>query len=117
MSVPKKYLHDRTILLLLSVNTFLAVLSSLLILLRLDPGRGTGYIVQYRSNLGLNEFKSGPSSVLLSFIVFSMLVLVFHVFLSARVYHIRRHFSVVVLGMGLLLLTLSLIVSNALLIL
>lgn len=113
--VPKKFIHDRTVLLLLSTNTFLALLGSVLILFRLDPGRGGGYIVQYRSNLGLNTFRSGTSSTLISFIVFAMFVLVFHTVLSARAYHHRRHFAIAVLGLGLLLLLLSLIVSNALL--
>jgi len=117
MPVPQKYIHDRTVLLLLSINAFLSVLVSLLILLRLDLGRGTGYIVQYRSNLGLNSFKSGPSTAITSFILFSLVVMVFHTVLSMRVYHLRRHFSIIILGLGTLLLLLALIVSNALLIL
>lgn len=116
MATPKKYLHDRLILLLLSINAFLAVLTSILILLRLDPGRSTGYIIQYRSQLSLvDAFKTGSSGALIGFIVFSMLVMVFHTYLSIRAYHVRRHFSVAILALGLLLLVLSLIVSNALL--
>lgn len=117
MPVPKKYLHDHTILLLLIINVLLTVLISLLILLRLDPSRGeAGYIVQYRSNLGLNAYKSGPVSGILSFIVYCLFVFVFHTVLSIRLYHLRRHFAIAVLGLGSLLLVLALIVSNALLI-
>jgi len=104
-------------LLLLSSNAFLALLTSILILLRLDTGRPDGYIVQYRANLGLSAFKSGGASVFLSFIVFSAFALAFHAVLSMRVYPVRRHFAVAILGLGLLLLILSLIVSNALLVL
>lgn len=113
--VPKKFIHDRVVLLLLSVNMFLTMLGSLLILLRLEPGRGAGYIVQYRSNLGLDAFKSGSARDLMGFMVFAIFVFVFHTVLSAKAYHHRRHFAVAVLGLGLLLLVLSLIVSNALL--
>lgn len=117
MHIPKNYFHDRIILLLLSVNTFLTLLCALLVLLRLDVGRPGGYIVQYRSSLGLSAFKSGNASVLASFALFALFVLVFHTLLSMRVYPIRRPFAIVILSMGLLLLILSIIVSNALLVL
>lgn len=105
------------VLLLLSTNTFVTLLASILILLRLDGGRTDGYIVQYRANLGLSAFKTGDASTLISFIVFAGLVLLFHTLMSIKVYHVRRQFSVSVLAMGLLLLVLVLIVSNALLVL
>lgn len=117
MHIPKNYFHDRTVLLLLSINAFLALLGSVLVLLQLDSSRPDGYIIQYRANLGLSAFKSGDSSTLLSFIAFSMLVFAFHTILSMRTYLIRKNFSIAVLAMGLLLLLLSIIVSNALLVL
>lgn len=117
MHIPKNYFQDRLVVLLLSVNTFLTLLCGVLILLKLDSGRAEGYIIQYRSNLGLSAFKSGDASTLISFILFSILVMIFHTLLSIRVYHIRRQFTVTVLAMGTLLLTVSIIVSNALLVL
>ncbi len=117
MDIPKKYFHDRTILLLLTTNLFLAVLSVIMILLRLDVSTPDGYIVEYRSNLGLSAFKNGSATTIVSFIVFAVLVLVFHTFLSIRVYEVRRQFSVVALALALLLLVLTLVVSNALLVL
>jgi hypothetical protein len=117
MHIPKNYFRDKSVLLLLGVNAFLALLGILLILLRLDAGRPDDYIVEYRSNLGLSAFKSGGAGTILSFALFSLLVLVFHTVLSMRVYVIRRHFAVTVLAFGLLLLLLSIIVSNALLVL
>ena len=105
------------VLLLLSINTFLALLCSILILLKLDAGQSEGYIIQYRANLGLSAFKSGGVSTLISFILFATLVLLFHTLLSMRVYTIRRNFAIAVLGMGLLLLVVATIVSNALLVL
>jgi hypothetical protein len=115
MQIPKKYFQDRLVLLCLSVSTFLAFFGSILILLRLDSGRSDGYIVQYRANLGLDAFKSGGASALLSFIIFSILVLALHTILSMKVYHARRHFATAILGLGILLLAVSIIVSNALL--
>jgi hypothetical protein len=117
MRIPKNYFHDRLVLLLLSINAFLTLLCLLLVLLRLDVGRPDGYIVQYRSNLGLSAFKSGSAGTLASFALFALFVMVLHTMLSMRVYPIHRQFAVTILGMGLLLLILSIIVSNALLVL
>lgn len=116
MHIPKKYFHDRIVLLLLTANTFIAILLSLLILLRLDGGRADGYIVQYRANLGLSGFKTGSATTLVSFIVFAAVVLGMNTILSIRTYHVRRYLSVAVLSMASLLLVVTLIVSNALLV-
>ena len=117
MASPKRYFHDHLVLLLLSVNAFIAIAGSIYTLVRLSTSHGTGYIVQYRSNLGINAFKTGGVLELLSFIAFSLLVLVFHAMFSLRVYKINRHFTLAVLGMGVLLLSLSFIISNALIVL
>lgn len=115
MHIPKKYFQDRLVLLLLSVNTFLALFGTVLVLLRLDSGRSDGYIVQYRANLGLDAFKTGGALDILAFIGFFVLVMAFQTALSIRIYSVRRHFATAILGMGLLLLAVGIIVSNALL--
>jgi hypothetical protein len=118
MSVPKKYLHDKLVLLLVSINAFLAFLCAALVLLRLGSGQSGGaYIVQYRSNLGISAFKPGSVTALLSFMAYAIVVCVVNVVLSVRTYHLRRQLSVAVLSLGILLLLLALIVSNALLVL
>ncbi len=115
VTIPKKYFHDRLILLLLSINVFMAFLASVWILFKLDSGRSAGYIVQYRSSLGISSFKMGDAGELIAFMVFAVMVLAVHVVLSIRVYPIKREVSVVVLSLGVLLLVMSMIVSNALL--
>lgn len=118
MPIPKKYLHDKLILLLVSGNIFLAFLLAALIFLRLNVGQGSdGYIVQYRSNLGISAFKTGSITGIIGFAVFALLVVALDVALSIRTYRIRRELAIAVLISGLLLLVLSLIVSNALMVL
>ncbi len=117
MAFPKEYFHDRAVLLLLTVSAFLAALGSVLILLKFDPGRNEGYIVQYRSNLGISAFKNGHASDLMAFIVFLFLILIINTTLSLRVYHIHRQFAITILSMGVLLMVLAIIVSNSLLVL
>jgi len=115
-----KYLHDRVILLLLSINTFLTFAASIFILLQLSSSHGNGYIVQCRdcSNLAdINRFTNGSVVELLAFIGFALLVLAIHTGLSIKTYHIHRQVAVTILGLGTLLLIMTIIVSNALLVL
>ena len=116
MHIPKKYLHDKLILLLASINAFLALLGTALILLRSGIGEGVdGYIVQYRANLGLSAFQRGGLLPIISFIFFMLLVLFLNIVLSIETYRIRRALSATILWLGALVLLLALIVSNALL--
>jgi hypothetical protein len=87
------------------------------VLLRLSSNHGNGYIVQYRSNLGLDAFKTGTITELLSFVGYAILVPVVHTVLSLRTYSIHRQLSIIILALGVLLLILAIIVSNALLVL
>lgn len=114
--IPKKYLHDRQVLLLISVNVFLALFLAVWVAIRLSTGHNS-YIVQYRASLGIDAFKTGGISELISFVVFGFIVLAVHLTLSVRVYRIHRQLAVTVLGLGVLLLVLAIIVSNALLVL
>jgi hypothetical protein len=114
----KSYFQDRLVLLLLSVNAFLAFLASLLILLRVGSGGSSGFIVQCRdcSNANdINKFTTGHAADMLAFIGFALIVLASNVILSWRSYHIRRQLSLTILVLGMLLLILCIIVSNALL--
>ena len=115
MPITKKFFHDRTVLLLLGANIFLAFLAIVTILFRLQLGGGSGFIVQYRENLGIDQYKAGGISNLFSFIGFALAVLAINVTLSYRTYHLRRELALLVLTLGLLLLLLCVIVSNALL--
>jgi hypothetical protein len=116
MHIPKKYLHDKFVLLLVSINVFLAFLCIVLVLLRAGLGQGVdGYIVEYRANLGLSAFQKGSILSIFGFVFFAMLTLVFNVLLSVRTYTVRRTLSLTILGLGVLILLLAIIVSNALL--
>ncbi len=114
MHIPKTYFHDRIVLFLLTVNSFVVLVSSLSIILRLSGGSQVHY-GQYRSNLSLSGYIPGGKEVFVQFIIFSLLVLLFHTVLSIRVYDIRKHFARSILALGLLLIIVAAIVSNALL--
>lgn len=117
MSGPKKFLNDRIILLLLTVNSFLVLISISSIILRLGTStHKQGLIGEYRSNLGtFGGFRHGDVYTFVSFAVFIILVFGFHIVLSRKVYNMRRQFALTVMGLGTLLLILAAIVSNSLL--
>lgn len=110
----KKFFHDRWILLLLSASLFVTVFNTLAILLRLDSSRDS-YIVQYRDNLGLGAYKAGDSSTFWLFIIFGIMIFVFQILLSRRAYKMHRQYAIVISALCLLLLVLTLLVSNSLL--
>jgi hypothetical protein len=117
MIASKKYFHDHLVLLLLSINAFLAIAGSIFILIRLAASHGASYIVQYRPSLGADAFRTGTVTDLLSFIAFALLVFAIHAVLSHRAYSIHRQLSITILSLGVLLLVLTIIISNALLML
>lgn len=115
MAAAKSYFQDRLVLLLLSVNIFLTLLAAILILFRIGSAGSSGFIVQYRANLGTSAYKVGSVSNLVAFILFALIVLVTHSVLGWKSYHIRRQLALTILALGSLLLILCIIVSNALL--
>lgn len=117
MATSKKYFHDHLVLLLLSIQGFLAVAGSIFVLLRLSNNHSAGHIVAYRPSLGVNAYQPGSVTELLSFTGFALLVLLIHTTLSMRTYNIHRQLSISILSLGILLLVLNVIVSNALLLL
>ncbi len=120
MAVPKKYIHDHFVLLLVSITAFLFILSTTLIVVRLSGSHSASYIVQCRdcSNpTALNKFITGGVADIISFIIFSLIVLIANTVLSMKVYTIHRQLAIAVLGLGILLQVLTIAVSNALLVL
>jgi hypothetical protein len=115
MATPKRYSHDRTVLLLLSVNIFLAVLTAILVILSLTGSSDRVLTIEHRPALGLDANKVGTSLDMTSLVVFPLLIAAAHAVLSAKIYPLRRNLSVITLGMGTLLITLSGIVSYYLL--
>lgn len=116
MQLPKKYIHDKLMLLLASGNIFLAFLCSVLVFLRLSTPEGSdSFIVEYRANLGIGAFKAGSSFDMINFAIFAVLMATLVIVISMNVYRIRRFLSAIVLSAGLVLIVSAIIVSNALL--
>ena len=106
MTNPRKYFHDRFVLLMLTINVFLTFVCIALILFRLGD-TSSSYIQSYRSNLGLNSYGVSGAGQLISFGVFSLLVLIGQFLISLRLHGIRKHASWIVMVLAALLLLLQ----------
>ncbi len=113
MTNTKAFFHDRLVLFLLTVNGFLTLVTVVSVLFRL--GGDGRYIQSFRSNLGLGSVSVGGASELVAFVLFAAGLFVVHIFMALQFHKIRKVSSHVVLAMTFLLLTINLIVANALL--
>lgn len=114
MTNPKKYFHDRFVLLMLTVNVFLTFLTIATTLLRLGD-TSNNYIQSYRANLGLNAYSAGGVEQAVSYVIFALIIFGGQLFLSLKLHSVRKAVSWLVMLFAALLLLLSLIISNALL--
>ncbi len=114
MSHVRDFFYDRFVLFVLTINSFLTLVTILSVSLRLGNSEGV-YVHAYRSNLGLSGITAGGSSEIISFIVFAVLIFTVHIFLAIKFHKIRKASGWVVLLFTTLLLTLNLIVANSLL--
>lgn len=118
MAHSKHFLQDRTALLLVSGNLFLALVAIVLVLLKLGASQGSSnFIVAYRASLGINAFRTGTLWDILSFIFFALLVLAMGVIFGYRTYAVKRELSLVILALTMPLLIFTIVITNALLVL
>lgn len=117
MTIPSKYFHNRSILLLLIINAILLLVGTVLILFRLDSGTATNYIIEYRANYGIGEYKRGFALDVAGFVLFLILNFAICVFLSLRTFPIRKNIAIIILSICSLTNLLTIIVSNALMML
>ncbi len=111
---PKSFFQDRLILLILSINTFLALALIVTALLSINDS-DAGYIKEFRSDLGLDGYKAGGVIDIVAFAVFSAALYGFQIVSSTKIYHIRRHLSLIILLLTMVIYIFALMVINALL--
>ena len=117
MTIPNKYFHNEAILLLLIINIFLVIAGAVLILFRLDSGTTTNYIIEYRADYGIGEYQRGFGLDMAGFVLFLFLNFTISTMLSLKTFIIRKNVSVIILAVCSLTNLLTIIVSNALMVL
>lgn len=111
MELPKKYLHDRIVLGLITLMAILLVVGVSMVLLRFDVSKNPTTIVAYRPNISGSSYISGSPLDIYSLAIFMLVVSVAAVALSARIYHIRKYLAIFILASTAFLLLLAIRVS------
>lgn len=114
MEIPKRYLHDRLMLLLLTVISILMVVGISFVLIRFDASRNPTTTIAYRPNITGSQYQSGKPIDIYSLALFMLVVALSSAILSSRIYYLRRNLAVFILASGVFLLILAIIVSNSL---
>ncbi|HVS78723.1 MAG TPA: hypothetical protein VHD84_00310 [Candidatus Saccharimonadales bacterium] len=114
MDVPKKFLHDRVVLLLITVIALLVVIGVSLVLLRFDVSRNPTTIVAYRPNVTGTQYLSGKPVDIYSLAIFMIFTSLAAIAISSRVYAAKKPAALFMLSSTVFLLILSTIVANSL---
>jgi phosphate starvation-inducible membrane PsiE len=114
MEIPKKFLQDKTVLLLVTLIALLLVIGVSVVLLRFDVSKNPTTVVAYRPNISGASYQSGKPIDIYSMAAYIFITAVLGVFLSARIYKVRQAVSVFLLASTALLLVLATIVANSL---
>src|SRR6266436_4464741 len=114
MDIPKKFLHDRLVLLLITAIAVLVVVGVSIVLLRFDVSRNPTTIVAYRPNVSGTQYLSGKPIDIYSLALFMLLTSASALVISSRVYDAKRPAALFVLGSTIFLLIISMIVANSL---
>ena len=111
MEISKKYLHDRLVLLLITLLAILLVIGVSLVLLRFDISKNPTTIVAYRPNISGSAYQSGKPIDIYSLAVFMVVIVGAAIVLSARIYAARRSIAMFILGSAVFLLLLAIRIS------
>ena len=114
MNISSKLLPDKAAISLIAGNVVLACITILTILLRVSSSDSSSTIIQYRSNLGAFAFKSGSTSDLQSFALFTFVSTGLSLLIASKFFSHRRHLAISLLAMQVVIILLTLIISSAL---
>src|SRR5438309_1338754 len=111
MEQSKKFLHDKIVLLLITVLGVLLVIGVSVVLLRFDVSKNPTTVVAYRPNITGTQYLSGKPIDIYSLAIFMVLSCTGAVFLSSRIYNIRRQVAVFLLASTVFLMVLAIRVA------
>jgi len=122
MANTKHFLQDQRVLLLVSINAFMALLSVALVVLKLISSQGkTTFVTQFRSQPNAVDFVTGGVGFngtaldMVSFVVATLGFTLIGILLAYRVHALNRQLAVVTLVLTSVLLLFLIAVSNILL--
>lgn len=112
MRVNNTYFHDRVVLFLLTVNTFVFFVYLIFVLLNFEADGN--YFIQYRAGASIDEYKSGGTVDILAFPIFASIVYIAQFFVSKKIYLEQKHASWAVMLSSILILVMTFLTTWAL---
>ncbi|HMT19366.1 MAG TPA: hypothetical protein PKD20_02370 [Candidatus Saccharibacteria bacterium] len=113
LKIPKHYFQDRSVLGLIGADLALFILSTLNVLLNVNPNENAMSIVAYRDTTKIGQIP-GATTDLYQFALFAGIVTFGSIILSMKLYAHRKHLAIGILGLCSLLLVMDIIIFNAL---
>lgn len=107
-------MHDRQVLLLITIMAVLVVIGVSVVLLRFDVSRNPTTIIAYRPNITGTQYISGKPIDIYSLAIFMVVASAAAILISSRVYTAKRYAALFLLMSTIFLLILSTIVANSL---
>ncbi len=114
MNISRKYLHDRVVLILLTLLAALLVIGVSIVLLRFDASKNPTTIAQYRQNLSGSGYVSGKPADIYLLALFMLFTAIAGLVLSLKTYPLKRYISIFILGSAVFCMILAIIVANSL---
>ena len=114
MEKNRHFLHDRLVLLLVTISAILLAIGVLSVLVRYDISKNPTTIVAYRPNISGSSYVSGKPIDIYSLAFFMVIVAAAGSLLAYKTHGLRRSIAVFILSSTNFLLLLSIIVANAL---
>lgn len=114
MEIPKRFLHDRLVLLLVTIISIFTVLGVSLVLIRFDASRNPTTTIAYRPNITGFQYQSGTPLDIYDMAIFMVVTAVAATALSSKTYYLRRSLAIFILYAAVFLLLISIIVANSL---
>lgn len=114
MDTSRKFLHDRLVLVLVTLVAGLSAIGVSSVLVRFDVSKNPTTTAAYRQNLVGIYYQSGKPIDIYSLAIFMIITALAGIVLGYRVYGLRRHISIFLLAAANFLLLLAIIVANAL---
>jgi hypothetical protein len=111
MDTPKKFLHDRFVLLFLTMTAALVVIGLSVVLLRFDVSKNPTTIVAYRPNVSGAAYQSGKPIDVYALAVYMAISAIAAIILSSRIYAQRRSIAMFILASDVFLLILAIRVA------
>src|SRR4051812_1983691 len=97
MEVPRKFLHDRMVLLLVTAVSMITVIGVSTVFLRFDVSKNPTTVVAYRPNISGSSIIAGKPIDIYVLGIFMLMTSIGALVLSARIYPLRRYIALFVL--------------------